>query len=60
MVSPSQLNEAFRLILVAKRYPKLLDNEQSFDEVLGPGRFAMTDREALELAKHFIQSSCYL
>jgi hypothetical protein len=44
---------------VARRFPKLLDNEESFDEVLGPGRFAMTDREVLDLARGAVNGSAY-
>ncbi len=39
-LSPSQLNDMFRLCLLADRYgPQLLDNRQRFDEVIGRDRF---------------------
>jgi hypothetical protein len=57
-LAPSQLNVVFRLFLIAKRCgAKVLDNVESFDRVMGRGRFASLDCEVLNEARRIVKAS---
>lgn len=56
MLTFSQLNDTFRLVLLAKRCgSQILDNAESFDSVLGMGRFASLDSEVLDKARCIVK-----
>jgi hypothetical protein len=56
-MSPTGLNAVARLVLIADRCgPEFLDNVDSFDRVLGTGRFADTDSNVLDLARRIVKS----
>ena len=55
-MSPSDLNDAARLLLVAKRCgAQLFDNAKSFDSVFGRGQFAKLDGEVLDMVRRIIK-----
>ena len=57
-MSPSNLNCVFRLVSIAKRCgPQFLDNADIFDNMIGPGRFAETDGQILDLVHRIIEAS---
>jgi hypothetical protein len=57
-MSPSELNAVARLVLIAKRCgPQFLDNADSFDNVIGSGRFAETDSQILDLVRRVVEAS---
>lgn len=54
-MTPSELNAAARLVFIARRRgADFLDNEDSFDAVLGRGRFAETDPKLLDMARRIV------
>ena len=51
-MSPSELNAVARLVWIAERCgPEFLDNAESFDRLIGRGRFAETDSNVLDFAR---------
>jgi hypothetical protein len=55
--APSQLNDMFRLVLIAKRCgPHVFDNAESFDGVVGRGRFSDLDSSVLSVACRIVES----
>lgn len=56
-MTPSQVNEAYRLFLVAKRCgADILDDAQRFDKLFSVIRLGELDRESLALARRMIES----
>jgi hypothetical protein len=56
LMSPSKLNAAARLVLIASRCgSELLYDLDRFDRVVGQGRFADLDREVLGLARRIVK-----
>jgi len=54
---PSELNAVFRLCAIANRCgPQILDSAESFDSVVGRGRFAELDSVVLDIARSIVKS----
>ena len=59
-MTPAKLNGVARLVLIAYcRGPQFLDDANSFDSVVGRGRFAELDRDALRAARRIVKSGPY-
>jgi hypothetical protein len=57
MPSPTDLNAVLRLVMLADRYgPQLLDDAEHFDSILGPGRFAALESDALSEARRIVKA----
>jgi hypothetical protein len=50
-----EYNDIARLVAIAKRCgPQFLDSPESFDAVVGTGRYAATDRKVLSMARRVV------
>lgn len=55
-MTPSELNAVARLVFIAKRCgADFLDNADSFDNMIGAGRFAETDRKVLDMVRRVVK-----
>jgi len=60
MKSPSALNGMFRLALIAKNHGShFLNDAQSFDRMLGPGRFAEMNSETFRDVSGIVKTIAY-
>jgi hypothetical protein len=56
MESPTDLNRVLRIALIAKNHgPQFLDNADSFDRLLGRGRFAEMDSRSLRDIRRIVE-----
>lgn len=53
-----KLNRVFQLFLIAQLCgPQFLDNADSFDKMIGRGRFAKTDSDVIDAVRRLVKTS---
>lgn len=54
-MTPGDYNATARLVAIAKRNgAHFLDNPESFDNMIGPGRYAETDPKLRDMARRVV------